>query len=118
MPLHVSATGKAMLAYLPKPRLNEILGQIKLTRYNERTITTRHGLLEELKRIRECGFALDRGEEFHGIHCVAAPVFNRHQQAVAAIWITGPEDRMPQGAFADLGKTMRRYADQITDRLC
>jgi DNA-binding IclR family transcriptional regulator len=115
--LHVSAPGKAMLAYLPESELARLLERITLTRFNEKTITTRSRLLEELRQIQECGFALDRGEQLHGIHCVAAPIFNRHGQAVAAMWITGPEDRVPREAFPVLGKTIRQYADHVTERL-
>ena len=115
--LHVSAPGKAVLAYLPDGELDEILKEMRLVRYNEKTITTKRGLRDELRQIRECGFALDRGEQLNGIHCVGAPIFNRHRQPVAAMWITGPEDRVPKESFPDLGKTMRKYADRVTERL-
>ncbi|TWU39710.1 IclR family transcriptional regulator [Novipirellula artificiosorum] len=115
--IHVSAPGKAMLAYLTERELAKSLKDYRFVRYNEQTITSKRGLMEELRGIRECGFGLDRGEQLHGIHCVSAPIFNRHQRPVAAIWITGPEDRIPKEAFPDLGRTMRSYADQISERL-
>lgn len=115
--IHVSAPGKAMLAYLPERELEKLLKGYRFVRYNEQTITSKRGLMEELRAIRECGFSLDRGEQLHGIHCVSAPIFNRHKRPVAAIWITGPVDRLPKEAFPDLGKTMRSYADQISEQL-
>lgn len=117
LPLHASAPAKATLAYLASGELDEILSQIKFLRYNEQTITSRRKLLEELNQVRECGFALDRGEQIHAIHCVAAPIFNRHGRCVAAMWMTGPADRVPAEAFPDLGRILRRYADQVTTRL-
>jgi DNA-binding IclR family transcriptional regulator len=115
--LHVSAPGKAMLAYLPENELDELLDQLPLTRFNENTITTRRGLLDELRQVRECGFALDRGEQLNGIHCVGAPVFNRHRQPVAAMWITGPADRVPKESFPVIGAKMKQFADTVSHRL-
>jgi len=115
--IHVSAPGKAMLAYLPEREVEKRLKGYRFVRYNEQTITSKRALMKELRAIRECGFGLDRGEQLHGIHCVSAPIFNRHERPIAAIWITGPIDRLPKEAFPDLGRTMRSYADQISERL-
>jgi DNA-binding IclR family transcriptional regulator len=117
IPLHVSAPGKALLAYLPEKELQSVLDRIKLARFNEKTITTKHALQVELRHVRECGYALDRGEQLQGIHCVAAPVFNQHRYPVAAIWTTGPIDRLPSESFAKVGAVMREYADRISARL-
>ena len=39
-PLHATASGKAILAFLPEPRRAEILESLELVRYTERTIAT------------------------------------------------------------------------------
>ncbi|TWT80291.1 Transcriptional regulator KdgR [Planctomycetes bacterium CA13] len=115
--LHVSAPGKAMLAFLPEREIEKTIKGYRFVRYNEQTITSKRALMDELRGIRECGFGLDRGEQLHGIHCVSAPIFSRHKRPVAAIWITGPADRVPNEAFPNLGRTMRSYADRISERL-
>jgi DNA-binding IclR family transcriptional regulator len=58
----------------------------------------------ELERIRACGYALDRGEHFDGIHCVAAPLLDRHGQTIAAITIAGPASRIPATRFEEMGR--------------
>ncbi len=115
--LHASAPGKAMLAYLPEAEREGLVSRLKLTRFNERTITSKKALATELQYVRECGFALDRGEELHGIVCVAGPVLNQHGYPVASMWITGPADRVPEDLFAQTGTQIRRYADTISARL-
>jgi DNA-binding IclR family transcriptional regulator len=112
--LHVSAPGKALLAYLPELERDRILNQLDLVRFNERTITTLRGMQAELTAIRECGFAIDREEQLKGIVCVGAPVLDRNGYPIAAIWITGPADRLPQSTYPKMGETMRSYAQAIS----
>lgn len=114
--LHASAPGKAMLAYLPESELKGTMERITLTRYNERTITTRKGMMAELVRIRECGFAIDRGEELGGIVCIGAPVLDRNGYPIAALWITGPADRVTEAQFPETGEILRRCAAVISSR--
>lgn len=115
--LHVSAPGKAMLAHLPEKERDNLISRMKLVRFNERTITSKKALLTELQNVRESGFALDRAEQLHGIVCVAAPIFNRHGYPVAAIWVTGPSDRISEEAFAKTGAIIRDHADTVSSRL-
>lgn len=117
LPLHASAPCKAMLAFLPENELRQRLTGYKFKRYNENTITTRTAFDQELAAIKAGGYALDRAEQLHGAHCVSAPVFNQYGYPIAAIWTTGPSDRLPEDKFQKLGKVMRSYADLISRRL-
>ncbi len=104
--LHCCAPGKAMLAFLPDAALDAVLPRLKLEKHTEHTITSRKALLVELERIRACGYALDRGEHFEGIHCIAAPLLDRHGHSLAAITIAGPASRLPVGRFAEFAETI------------
>ncbi|OGV63607.1 MAG: hypothetical protein A2283_10320 [Lentisphaerae bacterium RIFOXYA12_FULL_48_11] len=115
--LHVAAPGKAMLAFLPEAERDSLISRLNLVRFNERTITSRKALKDELTRVRESGFALDRGEELHGIVCIGAPIFNQHGYPVAALWITGPEDRIDEASYPRIGNLIKMYADKISQRL-
>lgn len=115
-PIHCCAPGKAILAFLPDDALDAILPRLKFEKHTERTITSRKALLVELERIRACGYALDRGEHFDGIHCVAAPLLNRHGHTIAAITIAGPATRIPAGSFASIGQIMIAAANDAARR--
>ena len=115
--LHCNAPGKCILAFLPPDHQEALLAQIELPRFTSHTITTKRALKRELLAIRERGFALDRGEQIEGVHCVAAPVLDRRQFPVAAIWVTGPCDRMTESSFSEIGPVIDRHADQISRRL-
>lgn len=116
-PLHADAPGKAMLAFLPNGEAERILRRTTLTRFTSRTITDVQTLLNEMRRIRECGYALDRAEMIEGCHCVSAPVLNHHGYPVAAIWTTGPADRLREGDFAAVGRQVAEHAKRISRRL-
>jgi DNA-binding IclR family transcriptional regulator len=62
-----------------------------LKKYTENTITNIEVLKDELKVIKECGYATDKTEHDVGIWCVAAPIFERNKKIIAAISITTPE---------------------------
>jgi len=114
--MHTSAPGKALMAFLPKSEQAEILKRMKLEKFNERTLTAKNRFKKELERVRACGYALDHAEQLDGVHCVGAPVLNQHGYPIAAIWITGPRDRIPETSFEALGREVLSHANRISER--
>ncbi len=104
--LHTSAPGKALLAFLPESEQTEILGRLKLARFNARTITRKSELKKALKSIHKKGYAVDCAEQLEGVHCIGAPVLNQHGYPIAAIWITGPSERVQASSFETLGAAL------------
>lgn len=113
-PVFSCAPGKALLASLPTSQRDEILGRIRFKRYTPTTLASREALLEDLDRIRQQGYALDRAEGLEGIHCVAAPVLDRRGEAVAALTIAGPAARIPESAFTELGPIVAAAAAEAS----
>jgi DNA-binding IclR family transcriptional regulator len=109
-PVHCAAPGKAMLAHLPEAEQSAALRALRLDRLTERTLTTRRELQDDFTKVRARGFAVDQGEHFDGIHCVAAPLLDRHGHPVAAITIAGPSSRIQARRFAEFGEIMNRAA--------
>ena len=90
---------------------------MKFTRFNERTIASSKAFLLEIQAIVQRGYATDTAEEVEGCHCVSAPVLNHHGYPVAAIWTTGPADRLRENEFANVGKQVAEHAKRISRRL-
>ncbi len=63
------------------------------------------------------GYALDRGEESETFACVSAPIFDHRGQPVAAIWISGPSDRVTPANLEKLGAKVKQFAEQLSQRL-
>jgi DNA-binding IclR family transcriptional regulator len=94
VPLHCTASGKLLLALLPKTTRERLVAQLPLNRYTEATITDAKRLGAELARIRADRYATDN-EEFHaGLVCVAVPVAGK-RRACAALAVHAPASRMP-----------------------
>ena len=114
---NASAPGKAMLAFLPQEERDRRLSSIKFKKFNSRTITDKKSFSEELEKVRASGYSVDNGEEIEGVNCVGAPVFDAHGYPIAAIWITGPRERVNESDFDKIGAKVKFYADKISARL-
>lgn len=115
--LHCTAPGKAILAYLSKAQQASILDNLKLTRFNKNTITSKSELLKELKNISNSGISYDEAEQIEGCHCIAAPIMDQYGHPVASIWITGPSSRLPISDFPKLGIKVKAAADKVSNLL-
>ena len=116
-PLLTAAPAKAMLAFLPPEKQEPLLASIRFERKTRHTIRTPAAYHRELEGVRRNGFALDRGEESETYACAAAPVFDHHDEVVAALWISGPSDRVGGKAMEALGRTVREKASALSRRL-
>ena len=115
--LHTSAPAKAILAFLPNDEKESLLSTIKYTKYTDTTILNRQDYLGDLQKVKKLGYAKDFAEEIEGMHCLAAPIFNRTGYPVAAVWITGPSIRIHESDFDEIGRDVRHHADKISNKL-
>jgi DNA-binding IclR family transcriptional regulator len=97
--LHTTALGKAILAYLPADRVDEIVDRRGLPAETERTVTDREALADRLAAVRERGYAIDDGEILDGVRCVAAPVRTSDGDILGSISVSAPTSRMGQERF-------------------
>ena len=110
VPLHCTASGKLLLAMLPKASRARLIGHLSLARYTETTITDQKRLAEELARIRAQKYATDN-EEFHaGLVCVAVPVADPERRVWAAVAVHAPASRMPLAKALEHLPSLRRAA--------
>ena len=116
-PAHSTALGKTMLAYMPEAVVHQVVERRGLPRFSPTTITTLPELARELEAIRLRGYALDNGETGEPVRCVAAPVRDYTGQVIAAISISGPQERMHPSRDAELGEAVCRAAKLISARL-
>jgi DNA-binding IclR family transcriptional regulator len=123
MPLHATAVGKALLAFLPEHEQREIL-RAPLARVAPRTITAPGRLQKQLLTIARDGVAYEYEESAVGLNCVAAPVLDADERVLAAVSLAGPVTRFrPQqhaaavraaaaGIAATLARRMALSADK------
>ncbi|WP_435064447.1 IclR family transcriptional regulator [Halobaculum sp. EA56] len=97
--LHFSATGKAILAHLPRERVEWIVDRYGLPAKTDETITDREELFDELEAVRERGYALNDEEEITGLQAIGAPILNRHDRVLGSVSVSGPVRRMKQPEY-------------------
>ena len=98
--LSTNAPGKAILAYLPDARVDEIIAEHGLPEVTGSTITDREELDDRLETIRDRGYALDHGERIEGVRAISVPVVTGNQ-VHGAITISGPTNRMTGDRFEE-----------------
>lgn len=112
VPAHASASGKAMLAFLPDAAIEDLCARAPFEALTPRTRTTEAGLRADLARVHSRGYAIDNEENEEGVVCVAAPVFGSGGAVLAAASISGPAARMHR---TDLGEMGEMIAAQMLD---
>lgn len=102
MAMHTTSPGKAILAHLPRKRVDEIIDRHGLASLTEHTITDRERLDAELRQIRDDGYATDDEERLVGLRTVAVPVIDREGAVHGALTIYGPKHRVTEERFHDV----------------
>jgi IclR family acetate operon transcriptional repressor len=114
---HVSALGKALLAWAPSSALDEIVAERGLPQLTARTITNVEHLRREFELIRKRGWSIDDEESAIGLRCVAAPVRDERSNVIAAISVSAPVSRLSQSKAKEVGPVVAHVADHVSLRL-
>jgi len=113
-PLHCTSLGKAVLAFLPREQVDELIPEHGLRAYTPRTITSRAAFRTELERVRRRGYAVDDEEIEEALKCIGAPIRDCSGNVIAAISIAGPASRMKQDAMPRLIRSVTTAAAQLS----
>jgi DNA-binding IclR family transcriptional regulator len=101
MPLHCTATGKALMAFGPRSVFEEVAAT-PLARITPRTVVTPKILAQELQRARENGYAVEFEQTRIGYMSVAVPLRGATGVTVATLSVTAPTSRGNVERFASL----------------
>ncbi|BDD07930.1 IclR family transcriptional regulator [Fulvitalea axinellae] len=112
--LHASAPGKSILAFLPEHERKALLKRLHYEVFNKNTIGDMESLEEHLKEVRELGYAVDHAEEYEGVHCIGAPIFDAHGYPISAIWMTAPSARVSEEKFDEVGQKVKACAMRVS----
>ena len=93
-PVHCTAVGKAILATMPRPRVEEMLQVLRLEKFTRHTMTSRDALLKELDRTTRRGYAVDDEEREEGVRCAGMAIVDGRGDAIAAVSVSGPSFRV------------------------
>ncbi len=115
--LHATATGKAILAWIPDTELVRVISANGLTAYTPRTITSLSGLVEELRLVRRRKYAIDDEEFRDGIVCIGSAIREGGGAVIASISATVAADQATEEYRQHLIREMITAANAFSNKL-
>lgn len=111
-----SASGRVYLAFADKDSQARVLADIRLSG-DSAALERTQKLIENPEEIRQKGYETDNLEQFDGIRCVAAPIFDASDRVCAAISVSVPIVRFSE-SFAESARVeVCSAAHSISQRL-
>lgn len=104
--LHCSATGKAILAQMPRADAMGILSRTELKPRTSRSLTSLESLNHELDKIVQQGYSIDEQEYHEGIRCMAVSVCSDVNVCMHSIGITASTSRFTRSRFSTVHKVL------------
>jgi DNA-binding IclR family transcriptional regulator len=117
VPIHAGASGKVLLAYSPEDWVAQVIDATRLKPLTSVGITAPAELYRELHEVRRRGFGYSSGDVTQGTAAVAAPIFNRQGEILAAVVVRGPTVRLTEDKLIELGPRVREIGEQISAML-
>lgn len=112
-----TAMGKAILAYLSEEKRAGLFAKHIVDTGTSKSLKTISAIEEDLKRVREQGYAVDKEEYMLGVRCVGAPIFDHTSKVVAGLSIAGPASRINKKKIESLAKLVIETAALISNEL-
>lgn len=95
--VHATALGKILISEMDETEIRVLFAnQPEFYRYTEHTIANVEELIEEVRRVRAVGYAVDNQEFGVGLVCVARAVRDYTGKIVAAVSVSTPANRMTE----------------------
>ena len=116
-PLYATASGKAMLAFMPDHELEKYFASVDLTAFTSKTITDPKVLRRRLEKIRASYISYNRKELSDHIIAMATPIFNFDGKVVAAIVVSLPEIRFTSQKEVLIERALKEGSMAISAKL-
>jgi len=110
------ASGKSILAHLDEKTIRRVYKTAKPTDAGF-ALAKWDDYVEELRAIRERGYAASSGERIPGAQAVGSVVFAAGGDVIGGICVTFPQDRLASFSIEELGAEVSRAASELSARL-
>jgi IclR family acetate operon transcriptional repressor len=115
VPLHASATARAMLAFSPV-HLSRALENARVGG-GAQAVHDPVELLVELASVRERGYSVEDPGAGGGTRTIGAPVFDHTGQVVAGLGVSTPAGRVASGRVGEVAATVVEVARSLSEAL-
>lgn len=114
--IHVSAGARVIMGFLA-PHVVDSLLQGPFERYTENTTVDPDILKQQIRKARDEGFAISKGERHPDSNIIAVPIFDYEKRPVAAISMFTNTEELPKLLAADIVSKLNRTAARISAKL-
>lgn len=116
LPAFFTASGKALLAFLPEEQVKKITAENLADSSNHASISM-EDMVADLKATSDRGYAISEQEYEEAINAVAAPIFDVDKHPIASIAIVGPSYRLTKERLPLLGEALRSMCQVISSEV-
>ncbi len=116
-PLHSTAIGKVLLAWMDPADAHEVLSHVEFRKSTSKTLSSAEAVLSILPHVREQGYGEDNEEQEEGLRCLAVPVFDRFGRVIAGLSISFPTMRCGADTKSHYVALLQRSGLAISTRL-
>ncbi|GHA53162.1 DNA-binding transcriptional regulator KdgR [Photobacterium aphoticum] len=116
-PLYSTAIGKVLLAYQAEAFVRDTLKDVEFIKHTEKTLENIEQLLNELNDVKANVYAEDNEEQEPGLRCIAAPVFDRFGNVIAALSISLPTIRFDEKRKSYYINLLHTAGKTVSDQL-
>ncbi len=114
MHAYCSSLGKVLLAGRSKEDVEKQMKDCTFIRFTPHTIGNMQDLLEELRKVRKQGWAIDDEEYELGNRCIAAPIYDYCGEIVAAISASGSTIQITDEKIPQIAEGVMQIAQEIS----
>lgn len=112
MPLYCGASSKSILAFQEPGLLDQIIEGGFIKRFTDQTLTDKEEIVENLKLVRDRGYAYSDSEIDEGIVSYGFPIKNSEGDIFASLSIVGTDYRMAKKNESEL---ISRFKETVAD---
>ncbi|MEO1199481.1 MAG: IclR family transcriptional regulator [Pseudomonadota bacterium] len=114
---HATATGKAILAWLPETEVARVIAEKGLNRFTDHTMTSIADLVEDLRHVRRKGFSFDNEEFEPGVVCVGAAIRDHAGAVIGSLSCSTPKLRADKHHLDRITKAVQDTATSLSGKL-
>lgn len=89
LPIHATALGKVLIAYMDTDAREELLSNLNLERVTSRTIVSESRFLDEIETVHRQGYAISVEEQYMGLRALSVPIRDASGAVRAAVSLNG-----------------------------
>lgn|GEM_PF-561878 len=109
---YCTGIGKVLLAQMAHQQLEEYLSPGDFVPLTPNTISDANALRHEVDQVRKQGWAMDRGEMYPELRCLAAPIYDPTGRLMAALSVT---EVCKNGNFEDVEERLLTFLPRMID---